>query len=153
MAINAVKKWSKNCTKDDGDNNINVIWFCVDGTSRKLFPKAIQSLSRATSIWKTVPVVVVITKSYSVSDRKENIEMVQNAFAMQKKYSKNLKKIIPVVASTYGLNETAFEPPEGITELIDITNELMPDGIKAGENDIANFNLKRKRGLALGKCY
>lgn len=150
MAINAVKKWSKNCIKDDGDNNINVIWFCVDGTSRKLFPKAIQSLSRATSIWKTVPVVVVITKSYSVSDRKENIEMVQNAFAMQKKYSKNLKKIIPVVASTYELNETAFAPPEGITELIDITNELMPDGIKAGENDIVNFNLKRKRGLAHG---
>ena len=59
--------------------------------------------------------------------------MVQNAFAMQKKYSKNLKKIIPVVASTYELNETAFAPPEGITELIDITNELMPDGIKAGE--------------------
>lgn len=150
MAINAVRKWSKNCTKDDSDNNINVIWFCVDGTSRKLFPKAIQSLSRATSIWKTVPIVVVITKSYSVPDRKENIEMVQNAFAMQKKYSKNLKKIIPVVASTYELNDTAFAPPEGITELIDITNELMPEGIKAGENDIANFKLKRKRSLAHG---
>ena len=51
MAVNAVKRWSKNCAKEGKeDNQINVIWFCVDGTSRKLFPKAIQSLSRATSM-------------------------------------------------------------------------------------------------------
>ncbi len=149
MAINAVKKWSKNCAKEGReDNQINVIWFCVDGTSRKLFPKAIQSLSRATSIWKTVPVIVVITKSYSIPERKENVEMVQSAFAAQKKYSKNLKKIIPVVASTYELNETAFAPPEGITELIDATNELMPEGLQAGIYDLAQFKLQRKRSLA-----
>jgi len=150
-AINAVKKWSKNSAKNGKeDNQINVIWFCVDGTSRKLFPKAIQSLSRATAMWKSVPVIVVITKSYSVPERKENIEMVQNAFASQTRYSKNLKKIIPVVASIYELNETAYAAPEGITELIDITNELMPEGIKASANDIADFKLNRKRGLAQG---
>ena len=38
MAINAVKKWSKNSAKEGmEDTQINVIWFCVDGTSRKLF--------------------------------------------------------------------------------------------------------------------
>lgn len=149
MAVNAVKKWSKDCAKKGKeDNQINVIWFCVDGTSRKLFPKAIQSLSRATSMWKTVPVVVVITKSYSIKERKENIEMVQNAFAMQKRYSKNLRKVIPVVAATYELNDTAFAPPEGITELIDVTNVLMPEGLKAGRNDLADFKLKRKRALS-----
>lgn len=149
LAIHAVKKWSKDCAKKGKeDNQINVIWFCVDGTSKKLFPKAIQSLSRATSIWKSVPVIVVITKSYSVLEREENIEMVQNAFASQKKYSKNLKKIIPVVADTYRLNETAFAPPEGISELIDLTNEFMPEGLQAGFNDLARFKLERKRALA-----
>ena len=151
MAINAVKKWSKDCSKKGKeDNQINVIWFCVEGTSRKLFPKAIQSLSRATSMWKTVPVIVVITKSYATLERKENIEMVQNAFARQKKYSQNLKAIIPVVADTYKLNETAFAPPEGITELIDKTNELMPEGLKAGAKDLATFKLNRKKYLAHG---
>lgn len=149
LAINAVKTWSKNCAKKGKeDNQINVIWFCVDGTSRKLFPKTIHSLSRATAMWKTVPVVVVITKSYSVPERKENIEMVQNAFAMQKRYSKNLRKVIPVVAATYELNDTAFAPPEGITELIDVTNDLMPEGLKAGINDLADFKLKRRRALS-----
>ncbi len=150
-AINAVKKWSKESVKEGNENSqINVIWFCVDGTSRKLFPKAIQSLSRATAMWKSVPVIVVITKSYSVPERKENIEMVQSAFAIQTKYSKNLKKIIPVVASIYELNETAYAAPEGIIELIDATNELMPEGIRAGASDIAAFKLNRKRGLAQG---
>ena len=93
-AINAVKNGLKAVQKKGRKKKqINVIWFCVDGTSRKLFPKAIQSLSRATSIWKSVPVIVVITKSYSVPERKENIEMVQAAFAAQKRYAKNLKRL------------------------------------------------------------
>lgn len=150
-AIGAVKKWSKDSAKEGHkDNQINVIWFCVEGTSSKLFPKIIKNLSRATSMWETVPVIVVITKSYSVPDREKNIEMVNNAFAKQKSFSKNLRKVIPVVASTYVLNENAFAAPEGITELIDATNELMPEGIKAGESDIAAFNLNRKRAMAHG---
>lgn len=151
MAIRAVQNWSKNCAKEGKeDNQINVIWFCVDGTSRKLFPKAIQSLARATDIWKSVPIVVVITKSYSVPERAENIEMVEKAFASQKKCGRNLKKILPVVAATYELNETAFAVPEGITELIDATNELMPEGVQAGSYDLANYKLGRRRYLAQG---
>ncbi len=150
-AINAVKKWSKESAKiGKEDNQINVIWFCIEGTSSKLFPKTIKDLSRATSMWETVPVIVVITKSYSAPERKQNIEMVNNAFAKQKRYSKNLRHVIPVVASTYMLNDSAYAAPEGISELIDATNELMPEGIKAGELDIAEFILNRKRAMAHG---
>jgi len=151
LAINAVKKWSRESAKEGHeDTQINVIWFCVEGTSSKLFPKAIKDLSKATSMWESVPVIVVITKSYSVPEREQNIEMVNNAFAKQKQYSKNLRKVIPVVASSYVLNDIAYAPPEGITELIDVTNELMPEGVKAGEKDIAAFKLKRKRAMAHG---
>lgn len=148
-AINAVKKWSKNSAKQGyEDNQINVIWFCVDGNAAKLFPETINSLSRATSMWKSLPIIVVITKSYSVPDRERNIEMVHSAFEKQKRYDSNLRKVIPVVASTYILNESAYAAPEGITELIDATNELMPDGVKAAEKDIATFKLNRKKALA-----
>lgn len=148
-AIHAVKKWSSKSTKDGHqDSQINAIWFCIEGTSRKLFPEMIKNLSNATSMWESVPVIVVITKSYSVQERKENIEMVNNAFARQKRYSNNLKKIIPVVASTYVLNDTAYAAPEGITELIDATNELLPEGVKAAENDIYKYKLNRKRVFA-----
>lgn len=148
-AINAVKKWSKDSAKvGNEDNKINVIWFCVEGTTSKLFPKTIKDLLKAIAMWKTVPIVVVITKSYSVPEREQNIKMVKDAFAAQKGHSINLKQIIPVVASTFTLNDTAFAPPEGITELIDATNELMPEGIKAGAHDVYEFKLKRKKALA-----
>ena len=92
-AIAAVKKWSKNSAKEGKeDSQINVIWFCVDGTSSKLFEETIKSLSSATSMWESVPVIVTITKSYSVPERERNIDMVNNAFAKQKRYSKNLRK-------------------------------------------------------------
>ncbi|KNZ40615.1 YcjF family protein [Acetobacterium bakii] len=148
-AINAVKKWSKDSAKEGHeDNQINVIWFCVEGTTSKLFPETIKNLSRATSMWKSVPVVVVITKSYSVPEREMNIKMVKDAFAEQKRYSKNLAEIIPVVASPYVLNDIAFAAPEGITELIDATNDLIPEGIKAGKKDVSTFILNRKRAFA-----
>lgn len=148
-AVNAVKRWSKNSAKEGKeDTQINVIWFCVEGTSSKLFPKAIKDLSRATAMWPSVPIIVVITKSYSLPDREKNTEMVNNAFAAQKRYSKNLKKVIPVVAAKYELNASAYAPPEGITDLIGATNLLLPEGIKAAETDIAAFKLNRKRAFA-----
>lgn len=149
-AIQAVKKWSAESVKEkENRKQINVIWFCIDGTSRKLFPDAIKSLSTATSMWKNVPIITVITKSYAQPEREENIQMVYNAFAKQK-ISKNLKKVIPVVSSTYTLYEGAFASPFGISELIDVTNDIMPEGKKAAKQDIATFKLNRKRALSYG---
>lgn len=150
-AIAAIKKWSHKSAKEENeDTQINVIWFCVDGTSRKLFPNAIKDLSISISMWKSVPIIVVITKSYSVPERTENIELVNKVFSQNKDLSKRLRKVIPVVAFPYILNDTASAPPEGITELIDATNELMPEGFKAAKNDISRFNLGRKRAWAQG---
>ena len=145
-AVRAVRQWSKECAKKGrADHQINVIWFCVDGTSRKLFPETIRNLSRAASLWPSVPVIVVITKSYSVPERAQNVEMVYNAFASQKKYGSNLRRVLPVVAAPYVLNDDAFAAPEGITELISATNELMPEGLRAAEKDLSKFILSRKR--------
>lgn len=150
-AIHAIKKMSKDSAKKGREvDQINVIWFCIDGTSRKLFPKAIQNMQKATSMWKNVPVIVVITKSYSISEREDNIRMVEEAFAAHKRSSLNVKRIIPVVAATYALNETAFAPPEGITELIDATNELMPDGLQAAEQVLSSYKLMKKRAMVQG---
>lgn len=149
-AIRAIRRWSKTSAQQGKmDTRINVIWFCVDGTSGKLFEQTIKSLSLATKMWPSVPVITVITKSYSVPDRKNNIEMVTNVFSAQRQ-AKNLRKIIPVVASTFTINENAYAAPEGITELIDATNELLPEGYRAAEKDIFRFVLNRKRVFGQG---
>lgn len=150
-AIDAVKKWSKDSAKNGNeDSKIDMIWFCVEGTSSKLFPDTIKSLSSATAMWESVPVIVVITKSYSEPERKINVEMVQNAFAKQKRYSKNLKKVIPVVAQNYEISDSLYVEPVGITELIEETNNLLPEGKKAADDDIYHYKIKRKKALAQG---
>jgi uncharacterized protein (DUF697 family)/GTPase Era involved in 16S rRNA processing len=150
-AIQAVQKWSaQNIKEGREDSQISVIWFCVDGTSKRLFEKTIANLSKATSIWSSVPILVVITKSYSVPEREENRKMVYDAFIAQKRLTKNLRGVIPVVADTFVLNENAFAAPEGIEDLVEITNSLLPEGIKAAKEDIESFKLNRKRTLAQG---
>ena len=76
--------------------------------------------------------------------------MVQNAFAKQKRYSKNLKKVIPVVAQDYVINDSSYVEPVGITELIEATNNFLPEGKKAADDDIYHYKIKRKKALAQG---
>ena len=144
-AINAIRKWSKNSASSRTTNTqIDVIWFCIDGTSSKLFAQTINSMAQATAMWPHVPVVAVITKSYSIPDRQRNIEMVQAAFdALEPR--KNLRRIIPVVAQLYTLNEHAYAEPEGITELIELTHDLLPEGYQASRQDISRYNTRKLR--------
>ena len=147
-AIKTVREWCKKAALDDNtESDVNIIWFCIDGTAAKLFPKTIKDLIRATSIWKDVPIIAVITKSYSQPDREKNIEMVKQAFEAASKTIRP-RYIIPVIAEAYYLTDSVFAPPEGIPELIDLTNDLLPEGIRISKEVVANYKLERRRSFA-----
>ena len=147
-AIKTVREWCKKAAlDDDAENDINIIWFCVDGTAAKLFTKTIKDLLRATSVWNAVPIIAVITKSYSQPDREKNIKMVQDAFAAASKTIRP-SAIIPVIAESFYLSDTVFAPPEGIGELIDLTNELLPEGKRIALDVVAKYKLERRRAFA-----
>ena len=148
-AVNAVRKWSKESADDDKENKrINVIWFCVEGTSRKLFPDTIRNMIKAVSIYRSVPIIVVITKSYSEEEAQDNIKTVKDAFTANKSVRENLYGIIPVVAKAYPINQETIVAPRGIEELIQLTNQAMPEGKRAADTDIGKFKLERNRALA-----
>lgn len=145
-AINGVKRWSKDVALDSNeDTNIDLICLCVDGTSSKLFPKAIDDFLKSVSLWKTVPVIVAITKSYSLPDREENVNMVKKAFEGKKR---ELRGIFPVVAAPYVISDDYAIEPQGIDALIEGINAILPEGIKASASDINKYILDRKRFLA-----
>ncbi len=147
--IKAVQKWAKEMNKtEDEKGEINLIWFCVDGTSRRLFPETIEHLISATSAWRSVPVVVVITKSYAKPERDENIAMVREAFAAHKGKVNRPRAILPVVAQIFVIDDDAYAAPYGITDLIDVTNDLLPEGMQAAVQDISKYKLARKRTMA-----
>lgn len=150
-AIHAVRRWSKkNALDDDANNDVNVIWFCVEGKSRKLIRQQLTRLSRATDVWRTVPIVIVLTKSYSEFEREANIQLVQKVCSRRRRLKRSVRAVIPVVASAYSFNDTTFIPPSGIPELIQITAHLLPEGVRAAEKDIAEFGIRRKRSMARG---
>ena len=148
QAIASVRKWSKEAADDSGQSRCpNVIWFCVDGTAAKLFPQAIESLVKATNIWKSLPIIVAITKSYGQPDRQKNIDMVEKAFE-KRKISERVKAIVPVVASPYGITDEIVVAPENIDKLIEVTVDAMPEGKRGTKDDIDDFILGRKRVIA-----
>ncbi len=150
-AISSIKKWSVQNAKDGNEeNNINAIWFCVDGMAAKLFPRTLKNLVKATSVWKTAPIIVVITKSFSEPDQEKNIQMVKEAAKDSEHLSEYMRDVIPVVAQTLTVNDTAYVPSVGITELIDATEDVLPEGRRAAKSDVFDFKCKRKKALAQG---
>jgi uncharacterized protein (DUF697 family)/GTP-binding protein EngB required for normal cell division len=154
-AVKSVDKWCKSVKDNEAERKIDVIWFCVDGSASKLFDSTFSALFSATSMWKSVPIIVAITKSHS--DKKhdeENIEMVKRAFH-GKKREKNLCGIIPVNSAPYPVETEENEQPvivgvKGIQELLDLTISILPKGKELAQKDLDNFKLKQKRNFAQG---
>ena len=149
--VKAVEDWARKCSEAGrNDSQINLIWFCIDGTSSKLFNETLDNFERATRIWKSVPIIIVITKSYSEPDKVKNLQMINDALEKNKKLKDRVKAVIPVVAETFIVNEenNSYAPISGITELLDKTNELMPEGRKAGEKDFYDYKLEMLRNQA-----
>ena len=148
-AVKAVRKWSGNTLKGGKtEHQISAIWFCVDKYTSKLFPKTIDSFMDAISLWKDVPIVVVITQSYEEDDVKQTKEIVEKAFLSKKKYATKLTEVVSVIAKPKQTKEGEMLSPMGIPELIELTNSLLPAGLQASEKDMAKYLLSRKRAMS-----
>ncbi|MBQ6464607.1 MAG: 50S ribosome-binding GTPase [Pseudobutyrivibrio sp.] len=142
--IHDVQKWSKASINNE-DHAIHMIWFCLDATASEFFDSTIKNLIKASKVWSSVPIIVVITNSYSEPERQENIEKVRHIFEPQKKVSGNLMDIIPVLSNPYVIGEDVFVAPFGLTKLIDRTNSLLPDGKQAAQTDMKKYKIMRRR--------
>lgn len=74
--------------------------------------------------------------------------MVEDAFKAVKKNERMPRLVIPVVAESFYITDESFAAPYGITDLVKVTNDLLPEGKKAAENDVATVILERKRILS-----
>lgn len=149
--VSQMKKWTKECKKEGRENQqINVIWYCFDGTSERCFTDNINKLNKTLKVWKDVPLIAVITKSYFANDDEDNINMVRSAFE-RSKHKFNLKEIIPVVA--FPKDDSC--PQRNIERLIEETNKMCPSGLQLGQAALTAFKLKQKRVMAqtfVGVC-
>ena len=148
-AVKDVKEFLKEWMRYDGEENPNIdlIWLCVDGTSGNQITDTLKQYAKAITSWKNIPVIVVITKSYSKGDRAMNVSLAEQAFERDPEMQKKLHKIIPVVAASYKIDDLHFISPFGLLDLIRASNEFMPQGVKMDEKEMTRFIHRRKKVL------
>ena len=103
-------------------------------------------MNKAIKGWKNIPVFAVITKSYSETDIPENIDAVKQTFA--KSTGVNLKKIIPVVAEEYVINDEVKALPKGIEELCLSTLDCIDEAKNINQENRNRMVLEQKRFTA-----
>lgn len=146
---NAIKKWSKTSVKTQDKNRyIHLIWYCLDATSKRVFKKNLETLKNVSKLWKDIPIIVVLTKSYSQTERLDNEAMVRAALDNYTKNSLNVKGIVSVVARPYRINDEVIVPPMGLETLIEMTNQVMPEALRLNETAVSAFEMRIKRGNA-----
>ena len=147
---------SKFCKKGvqskDVTKLIHMIWFCIDGTTKRIDQEVLSYMKSINNDWKNVPVCVVLTKSYSKIEYSENISMAKIAIEKYNdthaKKELNVKAIIPVVAKEYPIDKEIFVTPMGIDELVTKTIELSPEAKKISESSIKEIDVKLKNSMA-----
>lgn len=148
-----IAKFCKEGVKSgDVEKLIHMIWFCIDGTAKRIDQQVLGYIRSVTNDWKNVPVIVVFTKSYSKVEINENIKMAKEGI---EKYNTNhqrrplnVKEIIPVVAKEYPIDETTAVSPMGLDTLVTKTAELVPEARKISESAIKEIDLKIKNAMA-----
>ncbi len=146
---NAIKKWSKASVKaQDEKRYIHLIWYCLDATSKRVFKKNLETLKNVSKLWKDIPIIIVLTKSYSQTERVDNEAMIRAALDNYTKNSLNVKGIVSVVARPYRINDEVIVPPMGLEDLIGMTNQVMPEALRLSETAVSALEMRIRRGNA-----
>ena len=131
---------------------IHMIWYCIDGTGKRIDQSVLEYIKSVSEDWKGVPIILVFTKSYSEIEEKENIEMAKNAIH---KYNSGhlrnplvIEAIVPVVARIYPINEAFSVSPRNLDILVEKTNELAPKAIQMANSAVKDIDVRIKRSMA-----
>lgn len=125
---------------------VDVVWCCLDGSSRKNYQRDVDLMSRLIRKWRDVPVFGVITKSCFPQDIDENTAAAAQAFAKVKKV--NLIRIIPVLAEESFLDDTKTAPPMGVEELCEATLDCADLARQIGAGNRRRMEIEQKRFTA-----
>ena len=148
--VRDLAKFSEESVKrKEASKFIHVIWYCVDGTAKRIDQDALGYIHSVTARWKGVPVILVITKSYSETEMEENRQMAHDAvvaYNARHRIGKiNVSDIICVVAKEYQISDTVLVSQRGLDTLLEKTNALAPRAKQLAARTIEEIDLSLKR--------
>lgn len=143
------KEQVKNQKKQEGElalTGVDVVWCCLDGSSRRNYERDIEVMSRLIRRWRDVPVFAVITKSCFPQDIEDNMLAAGQGFAKAKVL--NLQKIIPVLAVESFMDDTEKAMPMGVEELCEATLDCADAARQISAANRRRMEIEQKRFTA-----
>ena len=142
-------KFSSDGVKNrEADKLIHVIWYCIDATSKRVDQNALNYIRSVTASWRDVPVIFVITKSYSWKEMEECRKMTEEAVltynAKHRRNPINVQDILCVVAKEFVISDSIIVPARGLEELMRRTNELAPKAKQMAAASIERIDRRLK---------
>ncbi|MDK0861438.1 50S ribosome-binding GTPase [Clostridium perfringens] len=133
------------CIRNDSKAElIHACWYCIDGSVRRCEETDIDWIN---DIAEKVPVIVVVTKGFPKKDAREFRKKIENL-------NLNCRAIVPVLAEKYEdrdeeeYDEVVIIPSYGLDKLVDVTLEVLPEGVRKAFNNAQKVSLDKKVSAA-----
>lgn len=125
---------------------IHCVWYCVSTPSHRIEEAEIQflkDLNKSTELYH-IPIIVVLTQSYSKSDAKELKQVIE-------KENLPIVNIVPVLAEDFIINEDYTVRAYGLDMLSQIMINVIPEAVKKTFIAVqcADIELKKNKAQAI----
>lgn len=138
-----VNEIDKGIRSGDISQAIHCIWYCISTPSHRIEQTEIDFLKKF--LGKTseydVPVIVVLTQSYSKRDAQKLKSEVE-------KENLPIVNIVPVLAENYEIDDEYTAKAYGLEHLSEIMNNVIPDAVQKTFIAVQKVNLELKKGKA-----
>lgn len=138
-----VNEIDKGIRSEDISQAIHCIWYCISTPSHRIEQTEIDFLKKF--LGKTseydVPVIVVLTQSYSKRDAQKLKSEVE-------KENLPIVNVVPVLAENYEIDDEYTAKAYGLERLSEIMNNVIPDAVQKTFIAVQKVNLELKKGKA-----
>lgn len=130
----------------DIEQAIHCVWYCVSTPSHRFEDgetEFLRKLLRKTSEYN-VPVIIVLTQSYSIRDAKALKEVIESE-------ELPVASIVPILAEDYFIDDVCVKEAYGLANLAELVNYVIPEALRKTFISIqcANLELKKERAYAI----
>lgn len=138
-----VNEIDKGIRSGDISQAIHCIWYCISTPSHRIEQTEIDFLKKF--LGKTseydVPVIVVLTQSYSKRDAQKLKSEVE-------KENLPIVNVVPVLAENYEIDDEYTAKAYGLERLSEIMSNVIPDAVQKTFIAVQKVNLELKKGKA-----
>lgn len=127
----------------DVNKAIHCIWYCINTASNRVEPEEIEwlrDLAKENQLTE-VPVIIVLTQSFSKKNAKEMQDMILNE-------NLDVVQVVPVLAQDYEIDDEYVAKAFGLETLLNVMTEVLPDELQETLQNVQKASLKAKKRYA-----